>query len=116
MKKQMFIVGMGTILIVVILSGCTDNLVHIETAEIDFVCTVDVDNATLTVKELSFDSEVYPNGLYWDRVRKLPSGNATLPTDAWKINVGDVLTNCNGTLILIYQPTDQLLGEWDFTS
>jgi len=54
---------------------------------------------------------VYPSDLYWYEVEK--SGIATLPSGI--INDGDTITNCQGTVTLKWESTNELIDTWDFT-
>lgn len=31
------------------------------------------------------------------------------------VTVGDVITNCSGTIRMTYKPTNTLIGSWSFT-
>ena len=64
------------------------------------------DNNTLTIRYN------VPITFYWDDMF-LESGNATFPEGS--IDKGDIITNCSGTVRLRWGPTNQYLGEWDFT-
>jgi len=51
------------------------------------------------------------SGLNWSNV-KIKSGNCNLP--AGIIEAGDMITNCSGLLVLMWIPSNSLIGEWTF--
>ena len=68
--------------------------------------TQDKNFKTLTVNETDLVGES------WEGI-VIHSGNATLPTGT--IDIGDTITNCSGNLMLIFDPANTIIGEWDFT-
>ena len=69
------------------------------------VFTMDKASKTLTVQK------IYDSNLEWDKT-EVCSGKATLPTGT--VQVGDVVTNCEGNLALRHVPTNILFGGYDF--
>ena len=69
------------------------------------VFTMDKATKTLTVQK------IYDDSLDWQKT-EICSGNAKLPTGA--IQVGDVVTNCEGNLALRHIPTNIIFGAYDF--
>lgn len=66
----------------------------------------DIDQKTLTVTELEFSY----GSVYWGEIQVM---GGTKPTG--KVNVGDVITNCFGTVRVIYKNTTYLgEGVWEF--
>lgn len=55
--------------------------------------------------------KIYDDSLNWQKT-EIGSGKATLPTGA--VQVGDVVTNCEGNLSLRHIPTNVLFGAYDF--
>jgi hypothetical protein len=72
---------------------------HIITPVIDF--DMDIGKRTLTVSEINFKT-------YWDYV--YTEGYANLPEGS--INLGDVISNCFGTVKLFF--SEYHLGSWEF--
>ena len=68
--------------------------------------SVDNETKTLTVTNINFDDHVNWSDIY------ILNGNATLPTG--NVDLGDVITNCSSKICLVWEPTDTVLGYWDF--
>ena len=66
---------------------------------------MDKASKTLTVQK------TYDDSLNWQKT-EICSGKATLPTGT--VQVGDVVTNCEGNLSLRHIPTSVLFGAYDF--
>lgn len=49
-------------------------------------------------------------GLFWEDMQII--GTATLPTGS--INAGDKITDCSGTVTIVYVPTNSIIGEFIF--
>ena len=60
---------------------------------------------TLTVQK------IYDDNMNWGKT-EVCSGDAILPTGT--MQVGDIVTNCNGNLALRHIPTNILFGAYDF--
>ena len=76
--------------------------------ETQIIFSKDTTNKTLTV------TEIYSQGrtLYWPEVN-ISEGSATLPFGT--IDVGDVITNCEGYLKLIWKETCNYIFSADFS-
>jgi len=76
--------------------------------ETQIIFSIDTINKTLTV------TEIYSQGriLYWPEVN-ITDGSATLPYGT--IDVGDVITDCEGYLKLIWKETCNYLFSADFS-
>lgn len=66
---------------------------------------MDKASKTLTVQK------IYDDSLNWQKTETC-SRKATLPTGS--IQVGNVVTNCEGNLSLRHIPTNVLFGAYDF--
>ena len=78
-----------------------------EQGETNIIFTMDLNNKTLTVKE------IYSQGrtLYWPDVT-IADGSATLPYGT--IDVGDIITDCEGHLVLKWGDMGHLIFSGDF--
>jgi hypothetical protein len=70
-------------------------------------CIQDSTNKTLRITGI----ENAPNYFNWSDI-EVTLGNATLPTGT--IDVGDIITNCSGTVVLVYEPYYVALSSWTF--
>lgn len=68
--------------------------------------TEDSTKKTLTVTHIGYS----PKSLNWSDIEV--RGNATLPTGT--IDIGDIITNCSGEVVLIFLPENILIGDWIF--
>ena len=76
-----------------------------ETPDISF--EMDMENNTLTV------SSVYPEDVSWGDIDQIGSGTCN-PLPTGNVTVGDEITNCIGMIVLLYIPTNEVLGVFDF--
>jgi hypothetical protein len=49
----------------------------------------------------------------WTDFQNMGSGSCILPTSGHP-QIGDVITNCSGEIILLYTPNDNIAGYWQF--
>jgi hypothetical protein len=76
-----------------------------ETPQIIF--DIDKVNNTLTVED------VYPNDVLWSDIDQIGSGSCD-PFPSGTIAPGDVITNCQGILVLRYKLTNGIIGIYEF--
>jgi hypothetical protein len=102
-----------TLAILYVLHLAIGNVFKLESEHTD-----DVDDLTIifetdyTMKTLTV-VEIYPQDrkFYWPEIA-IVNGSAELPYDV--IEIGDVITNCEGYLILEYKNSGKILWEGDF--
>jgi len=89
------------------LSGCieSDSMLSLSLDKIPPIILIDKKDDHLRV--LSGNHK-----LNWSDV-KIKSGNCTLPTGY--IEAGDKITDCSGLIVLIWVPSNSIIGEWDFS-
>ena len=75
--------------------------------ETQIIFSIDTANKTLTVKEIYSDGGT----VYWPEVT-VNNGSATLPSGT--IDLGDVITDCDGYLVLVWSDTGNHLFSIDF--
>jgi len=53
------------------------------------------------------------SGENWNNIMQVGSGSCNMPTGT--ITAGDRITECQGTIVLIWEPTNEFIGTWEFT-
>lgn len=53
------------------------------------------------------------SNLLWDNI-DLGTSTATKEADGNSIDAGDRITGCSGTVTVVWEPTNTLLGTWNF--
>lgn len=76
-----------------------------ETPEITFA--MDLENNTLTVVYVN------PDNVLWSDLDQIGSGNCD-PLPTGNVTVGDIITNCSGTIVIRYIPTNEVIGVFEF--
>jgi len=77
----------------------------------DITFTMNESNMTLTVENIQIYTNDKTQEPIWENIAI--RGNATLPFGP--IDVGDMVTNCSGTVTLIWLPYYSIINEWEFT-
>ena len=76
-----------------------------DTPEIIFA--MDLENNTLTVVYVN------PDDVLWSDLDQIGSGTCD-PLPTGNVTVGDMITNCSGTIVLRYIPTNEVIGVFEF--
>ena len=105
-KKGLIVIIFSIMTLNILLSGCieSDSLKGLSIKEIPPIILFDEKDDSLFVLTASKD-------LDWSNI-KIKSGECNLPSGF--ISAGDELTKCSGFLVLIWTPTNTVIGKWDF--
>jgi hypothetical protein len=110
-NKKILLITAGIISIVVIVSFIIGILWYrvdwgTPSPSSPFAVKQDIDNKTLIVKY------VREEGLSWENVKLMNDSSASLPDGT--IEVEDTITNCNGSVILVWIPNNSVIAYFDF--
>jgi hypothetical protein len=106
MNKGLVMVIVGIMSLNIMLSGCIDNNTITSLSLDDFPPIIIFDKKDDTLMVLASGSD-----LNWSNV-EITSGQCEIPSGS--ISAGDKVTNCTGNLVLIWNPSNTVIGEWDF--
>ncbi len=106
MVKKIIIVIMIILFLNISLTGCIDNneIASLSLDKIPPIILFSKEGKSLMVLTAGI-------GLNWSNV-SIRSGNCILPTG--NITAGDRITDCEGLLILIWIPSNTIIGKWKF--
>ena len=107
MNKGVIIVIFCIISLNILLSGCIDNdsIASLSLQDIPPIILFDKKDDSLFVLTAS-------KNINWSGIQ-IKSGEGDIPTTGY-ICAGDKIANCTGFLILVWTPSNTVIGKWDF--
>lgn len=110
--KELMILIVGLMLAVIIIIGLVNSNEPVKKTCTDkpFSLESDLDNRTLTVSSIDTSCD----NLNWENVVVDKGINAAIIFPTGGIKIGDIITNCSGEIVLIWEPTKVKVGVYFF--